>query len=802
MTSLFRLLLCLFATLGATASFAEPVARIQGLVLDADDFFRDTDSETIELSGNVQIVSQDRHIQADKAVIRLRSSQVELNGRVRITTSGSTLGGDRIILDYESGTGLIYNGYVQSGPVIFEGAVIQKTAEDEYFVLEANYTACTNCPASWSFQGSSIRAELGGYAYIKNSLLKVGTVPVMWLPYLVVPLKSDRQSGLLTPGFERSSTGGWAIAQPYFWAISRSTDATLTVKNYELRGTKALTNYRYVLDEYSEGELDVGLIRDRAFQIDDRITNSNTPDQDSPPLNRWFLRYKHYQELPEGWVHRATLNNASDLQYPKDFPDETPNHGDPSMESRWSMTKNTDDTHFSVDSSYHINLLQADPLAGTDDSVHRLPEIRFAKTPTLLGASGLYYTFDLNFANFVRSGPAYDDLSLSTPDASGRVYRYVTNTCGKIPTYEDGATCSRVWDGSYDPATDLLRTGQRLDLQPSLFFPISLGNSIDLLPRLSYRETHYNFQAGDETNNVRRYLRTELAGRISFSRVYGDLADPKGTRYKHEIRPELRYTALPWIDHKSHPFFGFSQQTEAPTFENLSVTDEDLAGSSGLQFDYRDRIYDRNLLTYSVVNTITEKQWVNEAPAYKQVALVRLSQSYDAWKDSQSDPKKQPWSDISLSADLQFNRVQSAVLVQYFPYQKVANVTGTRVRVNDELGRFAEVGMNKAYVIVSGEEVDRSRLLEDYSFAGGLISRYVNLMGKFTYDARTSDESRKIKSSTYIAQLKPPGDCWLVTFIYNQITGGDTNFRLNFEFTFDGVPRPPLPPEALDSYGF
>jgi LPS-assembly protein len=88
--------------------------------------------------------------------------------------------------------------------------------------------------------------------------------------------------------------------------------------------------------------------------------------------------------------------------------------------------------------------------------------------------------------------------------------------------------------------------------------------------------------------------------------------------------------------------------------------------------------------------------------------------------------------------------------------------------------------------------------------SAGFVTTYLNLMGKFVYDANWSASTTKdkIKSWAYVAQFKPPGDCMLITFIHDQVTGGDTNLKLNFEFTFDGKPKPPIPPEALESYGF
>lgn len=784
------------ATIWTPVADAAPAARIKGLTFDADEFDRDNETETVELRGNVQIVSNTQHLKADRAKINLRANQATLEGHVEITSAKTTIGGERVILDYEGGNGVIYNGYVQSGPVIFSGSVIQKTAADEFYVVEADYTTCSNCPATWNFTGSSIRAELGGYAYIKNSVLRFGSVPFFYLPYLIVPLKSDRQSGLLTPGFEQNSAGGLAISQSYFWAISRSTDATLTLKNYELRGAKGLANYRYQTDDFSGGEFDAGTIRDRVFKDESRLNDWRSGGQRSAPVDRWFVKYKHYQDLPDGWTHRLLVNNASDLQYPRDFPDETRNHGDSAMENRMSMTKNTRDSHFSVDSSYYVNMLQGDPLAGNEDAVHRLPEVRYAQLPKPVGKTGFYYSIDLNYTNFTRSGQAYDNLSV-TPYGQ----RYVTNTCASPTRYGREPGCHRVDDGTFDPYVDLIRTGQRLDVQPSISYPVTLGTTFDLLPKLSYRETHYTFPIGDKTSTARRYLRAEIAGRTSFSRVFGDVENVKGTRYKHEIRPEITYTTLPTVGQEAHPFFGFSPSTEVPTFEGMSLSDADLVGTSGLQFDYRDRVYDRNLLTYSIVNTVVRKRWTGDTPVYDQIALVRLSQSYDRWKDQQDDPKKQPWSDISLLADLRFDRFQTYSLIRYFPYQKVSD-TSARARVNDDAGRFFQVSMVRQYKIVSGQPADADGRVEDYIFGTGFVSRYLNLMGKVTYDSVTANPEKRIKSWAYIAQMKPPGDCWVITFIHDQITGGETNLKLGFEFTFDGTPRPPLPPEELDNFGF
>lgn len=784
--------------MSATPSWAqESTAKLHGMLINADSSFHDSEKDTAELEGNIQIVFQGQHLKADRARVYRRSRQVELYGNVEIMDAKNTIIGERVFLDYENNTGMIYNGYVQSGSVLFAGTTLQKVGESEYIVSDAEYSACGNCPASWSFSGSSVRAELGGYAYIKNAVLRFGHLPVFWLPYLIVPLKSDRQSGLLNPNFEVSETGGIAVSQPYFWAISQNTDATIEIKDYSKRGLKGLLEYRYVLNENSEGSLNTASIFDRAFGEDSRLNAFRPVKQRGNPLDRWFMRYSHYIELPDGGVHRAQVNLASDLQYPKDFPEETMNHGDSAMENRVSYTKNTEDQHFSVDSSYYINLLHADPLSNNEDAVHRLPELRYAHTQKNLGETNFVYSWDFKFTNFARTGNAYDDMTETTVD--GNRIRFPTNSCNK-PNWENDPACRRQYDGVFNPGLDQIRAGQRLDFNPTIFYPVKLGEGFDIVPKLSYRETHYHFNIEEDPFLARRYLRTEISSRMNLSRIYGDTVNPKAKRFKHEIVPEITYTRLPWTSQDNHPFFGKAAEQDSPFSTRDSITDLDIASDFGLQFDYEDRIYDRDLVTMSLLNKVTEKRWVGDRPEYRQIGYLKLAQSYDASQNSRSN---EPWSDVTATLDMRLDRFQTYSIFNYFPYQNVTNAS-SRVRLMNDKGQFFQVGMTRQYKIIPGQEVDTSARQEDYTFSAGFTSTFVNLMGKFVYDANwaESQTGEQIKSWAYIAQFKPPGDCMTISFVHEQITGGDTKLRFNFEFTFDGNPKAALPPEALDAYGF
>ena len=309
-------------------------------------------------------------------------------------------------------TGDIVNGFAKMGQITFSGELIRKTGEKNYEVIKGNYTACSTCPPAWSFSGSEIDAEVGGYAHIKNSWIRIADIPVFWFPYMLVPLKSDRQTGFLFPEIGFGSTNGVTLSEDFFWAMADNQDATFTVRNYQNRGTKGLLNYRYLLSERSGGQLDFGYISDKkASDFNDtdydRI-NEFRPTADGP-LERSFLKYRQHYELPNNFTSDIDLNLVSDALYPRDFSNEMPGHGESALENRASLSKNGELYHLSLDNSYYYSLLQENAVSDNRQAVHRLPEINYSLTPLRIADTPLFADLYLNYVSFYRENDLYDD---------------------------------------------------------------------------------------------------------------------------------------------------------------------------------------------------------------------------------------------------------------------------------------------------------------------------------------------------------------------------------------------------------
>lgn len=794
----------------ADVASAQALARLKtgtgGFVsLNADKsvFNRDGDKKTIDLSGNVQIVFDNQFISCDRATIDETTQTILAAGNLVVSSPQAYVEGDSAVINYRDNTGVIQNGFVKSGQVLVEGDVVRKTGPDTYEAEHSSFTACTTCPTAWTFSGSRINAEMGGYAHIRNAWLRVANVPIFWLPYLIVPLKSERQTGLLVPSFDYTESGGFAPSLNYFWALSRSQDATLTVTHYAKRGVKALVNYRYVLNQTSEGELNYGFIRDRVFE--------GTPAYQpvGSKANRWFTTYFHNYDMPGGYNQKLKLNFVSDLRYPRDFPQEVPTVGDPALENRLTLTRNTERTHSSLDTSYYINQLKTSPLADNKDAVHRWPEIRWAliERPVMKSGplSGLLFNTTVNYVNFAREDFAFDDVTI----VAGTTTIDTTRTAA-------GANV-------FNPATDVIRAGQRFDIQPQLSYPFRLGNSIDVLPSVQFRHTQYSLNVTPspgtdfETTPYREYVRSQLSLRTRFSRIYGDRAPeaqaprPSVTNwvdaesravgdvqapvsapplprnlYRHEVEPEIVLAGVaPLGQTEGSTFFG--DVSQVPVFlDNQPVSNSDFLNTRKIQFDYEDRMTSRNTVAFVLNNRLVRRTWVNGSPGYKQIASLKLGQSFDYDEDRRSPGPKFPYSDISALLDVRFDRFETNTLVRHFPYHNKTN-TSSRAKVMDDRGRYLQLNVSQTYLITQNVDEAYSGRTENVGFQAGFDSRYLSFAGTLDYRPLTWEPVIFERNSwSAFMNIKPPGNCWGIRASFRQDIGGEVTYKFDFDYNFGG----------------
>lgn len=798
------------------------------VIINAAKLYADSTKQTIDLSGDVHIVYDQQFISCDHAFIDKKTETVQADGNLVISSPQAYLEGDSAVLSYATNTGTIINGFVKSGPVVFEGRVVKKTGPQSFDADDASFTACTTCPTAWTFAGSRIQAELGGYAYIKHAKLKVANIPALWLPYLIVPLKSERQTGVLIPSIDYNANGGTGLGESFFWAINRSQDATFGLKYYTLRGFKELLNYRYVLTPTSDGELNMGYIHDRVFSAAPELNGATA----GAKTDRLFTTYHHNFDLPDGFNTKLNINYVSDLLYPKDFPEEVLGRGDPALDNRFALTRNTERTHASVDASYYINQLHSNVIDTNRESVHRIPELRFDLIDRPVASegllSGLLFNFHSDYANFVRDDQAWDDVQVGLNGATLKkdIDRTRSLSGSTTVTGPDGKPLTYTFAGSvFDPATDVVRTGQRIDLLPEISAPFRLGHDIDVLPVIGIRHTQYSLNVTPPEGSTfdpspyRQYIRGTISFRTTFSKIYGDasstasepprpsvtnwsdnesrtanekiITPPAPVRpdvYRHEFQPEIVLDGVKDThDATNSSFLGVTQRN--PSFlDSQPISNSDFEDPDrGIQFDYDDRLTNRNTIATYLTNRLVKKSWQPDGTAlYKQVATLKLGESYDFDEESITNRQKFLFSDTSMLLDMRLDHFETNTLVQYFPYHGKTN-TSSRVRVMDDHGRYAEINYVENYLITLNRDDALANHTQTLGFVLGFSEKFLNFLGTINLTPTDWNNAHfDVSSWGAVMNIKPPGNCWGIILTLRQDLGQKLDYHVNFDYSFGG----------------
>ena len=70
------------------------------------------------------------------------------------------------------------------------------------------------------------------YAHFKDFTLKVKQAPIFYSPYMIWPIKRDRSTGFLFPGFGPNDNKGFYFGGSFFWAMTRSMDSTFLIDHW------------------------------------------------------------------------------------------------------------------------------------------------------------------------------------------------------------------------------------------------------------------------------------------------------------------------------------------------------------------------------------------------------------------------------------------------------------------------------------------------------------------------------------------------------------------------------------------
>lgn len=279
-------------------------------------------AEQIE-QGNVPQYRTTVTIKADWIVYDVELETIKAKGNISIITNDEQLYAKEVTLSLTDETGKFTDATIlrKDQSLHLEGKMIEKTGVDTYRIDDGWVITCKleeGQTPPWSFASSSTDITQGGYAVLKHATFKIKDVPVFYTPYMILPAKSTRQTGLLYPYLSTSDIDGFGFNVPMFLNISESTDFTFFPEYYSNRGFMPGGEFRYAFSNTDKGMF-------TASFLDDRLSRPSETDyyQETGYVHdnsdRYWIRGKVDHTFAGSWQSRLDLDIVSDHEYLTEF---------------------------------------------------------------------------------------------------------------------------------------------------------------------------------------------------------------------------------------------------------------------------------------------------------------------------------------------------------------------------------------------------------------------------------------------------------------------------------------------------
>jgi lipopolysaccharide assembly outer membrane protein LptD (OstA) len=612
-------------------------AKTQAVEISADILEYEAAREVYVASGDVLVSQGARTLNADWIAFNPQTGVGVASGNVRLVEGEDTLVADFVEFEIETLQGIVRNGRLESPDSQFKiaGASIEKTGERTYRLEDATFTTCfcedEECAEPWSIRARQADLEVDGYGTVRDAQVEVFGVPVAWMPWMIYPLKTERETGFLFPEITLASRDGFGLGLPFFWAVNDQVNATVTPGFTVDRGFEIDGEVEYVLGEESWGDVYGAFIADQ--EIDPHSLRNPYGRE------RWGTLGKQAFFLPAGLSFKTDIRVASDNDVPIDFDGFSDLRADRYLESIASLSGGIGSSGRlggSVSAQFADDLQNPDDIDRDDFLLQRVPDVQLAALPgDVPGVPWLRPSLDVDYTLF----------------KSVNRTRYGTGTNGFLDTGVDGIANPLEFrrgsppdpdrddfdaltnprgteaDGFFQEGEPLTDNGQRVMLAPRLAAPFQVGELFEVYPEAGWQETLY---ATDEDSNASRGLftgRVDLRSRLRRRFDSGRL---------HLVEPFVGYAYVSSTSQSGNPLL--VPGTAIPQ-QRIRALDLDNVTRDGA-----DRIPRANRVSFGVAQRLYGERSGDDSGLRADLTLLGIYEfAENRWGSVVADGRVSPW---------------------------------------------------------------------------------------------------------------------------------------------------------------
>ena len=298
---MIRLVFSIIFTVIAMESVAQETYN-----LEADYVSRNESIYTAE--GNVVLKVNDMVFTADKITYNKNTDDINAVGNVKLKSTTQEIEADEI--DYnlktESGKAENIKGFLSPFNYICAKSM-ERTSETTFTVQGARISTCSGDIPDWSVSMYYGEMELGGYMNASHATADILNTPLIYVPKLVYPVSTERQTGFLFPKIGYDTDKGAFFGLQFYWAPDINFDTTVGFNWFSKSGLHEMIEMRYAQSSENNFYGAFSRIDDQESQSDENIRWRGILDNTYFPIKNLEIN--------------INADHASDYLYMRDYSD-------------------------------------------------------------------------------------------------------------------------------------------------------------------------------------------------------------------------------------------------------------------------------------------------------------------------------------------------------------------------------------------------------------------------------------------------------------------------------------------------
>lgn len=472
-----------FADEGTEEAKPAPAASVE---LNGDVVEYSMDGNRIIAKGNVEIRYKEIVLTCDHVEFSRDTSTAHASGNVRLLKgSDSEISGEEMTFNFATMNGDFAPAAIFANPYYGKGEQVTKVDANHILMKNGYITTCDHDQPHYFIRSRRLDIYPKDKMVARKVCMKIGGVPVLYLPKFSQDLTGKKPIFTFTPGYTKE--WGMFLLTSVRYELNPNLKGFLRLDAREKKDIAEGLDLNYKTPRTGSGTI-------RTYYMNERSITAKHFFQERPSptieRERFKAEWRHKWDIDEKTNAILQYYKLSDSAFLKDyFEREFDKDGSP--DTFFLLTKNFTTGVMSFRTDKRVNRFES--------GVERLPELRYDLSSQKLGATNFY----------VRNTTIYSNLS--SKQASPTEVRLET---------------------------------MRLDTDNELSYPMKVG-FIEMRPFVGGEHTYYSKTKDlDEYDSIRGIFRTGASLSTKFYKVFDAATDRWGldiNRLRHLITPSVSY---------------------------------------------------------------------------------------------------------------------------------------------------------------------------------------------------------------------------------------------------------------------